>query len=49
MIEALVVFLVVLWLVLWLAVHVAGGFVHLIVIAALIILAIKLYNNRKRI
>ncbi|HEU0164880.1 MAG TPA: lmo0937 family membrane protein [Thermomicrobiales bacterium] len=39
--------LVVLWLVGWLAFHVAGAFIHLILIVALIVIIVQLLQGRR--
>lgn len=40
--------LVVVWLILVLTAHILGGFVHLFLIGALVIVGYQLYKNHKR-
>jgi hypothetical protein len=47
MLWALFVVLLVLWLLGFLAFHVAGGFIHLLLIIAVIVLVIELLSGRR--
>lgn len=43
----IVVFLVAVWLVLWLVVHVGGGLIHLLLVAAVIVLIYNLITGSR--
>lgn len=47
MLWGLVVLLVILWLLGWLAFHIAGGFIHILLIIAVIVLIYKLIAGRR--
>ncbi len=44
---AIVIILVVLWLLGWLAFHIGGGFIHLLLIVAVIVLLYNLFVGRR--
>ena len=43
----IVVVLVVLWLLGWLAFHIGGGFIHLLIVVAVIVLLYNLFVGRR--
>ena len=45
---AIVVILVILWLLGWLAFHIAGGFIHIIIVIAVIVLLYNLFVGMRR-
>ena len=45
---AVVIVLVVLWLLGWLAIHIGGGFIHLLLVIAIIVLLYNLFVGRRR-
>lgn len=47
MLWGIIVLLVILWLLGWLAFHVAGAFIHLLIILAVIVLIYKLIAGRR--
>jgi hypothetical protein len=49
MLWALFVILLVLWLLGFLAFHVAGGFIHLLLVIAVIVLVIQLLSGRRAV
>jgi hypothetical protein len=49
MLWAIVVILLILWLLGFAVVHVAGGFIHLLLIIALIVLVIQLVSGRRAV
>ena len=49
MLWALFVILLVLWLLGFLAFHVAGGFIHLLLIIAVIVLVVQLISGRRAV
>ena len=42
-----VVVLVVLWLLSWLAFHIGGGFIHILIVVAIIVLLYNLFVGRR--
>ncbi len=47
MLFILAAILVVLWLLGWLAFHIAGGFIHLLLIVAVIVIIVQLLQSRR--
>lgn len=47
MLWGIVVILLILWLLGWLAFHIAGGFIHILLIIAVIVLIYKLIAGRR--